>query len=298
VFIQEADDFNSVQSSAAGGGGRGGRGAAGGGGMAAGAYVQSLQGAYQAFFDSNIQADFVGIDDIGQYPMTYVAFPEMLKKATADKIRDYVAKGGKLVSEGCPGYFGDGGTVGAVQPNLGLDQLFGAREDYVQFTPDILDKLTLKVKDKQIGGGYFLQEYRLAGGQAAGNYSNGHIAAVENATGSGKTLLIGTFPAGSYYRNHSPATREFFAGLLAWAGVKPLLQVNDALVKARLHKGAGGTYLWVVNPTRTARTVKIVLPDKFQRATDLWQESNRPAVNGDLLTTTIEDRNAAVLKLE
>jgi beta-galactosidase len=298
VFIQEADDFNSVQSSAAGGGGRGGRGAAGGGGMAAGAYVQSLQGAYQAFFDSNIQADFVGIDDIGQYPMIYVAFPEMLKKATADKIRDYVAKGGKLVSEGCPGYFGDGGTVGAVQPNLGLDQLFGAREDYVQFTPDILDKLTLKVKDKQIGGGYFLQEYRLAGGQAAGNYSNGHIAAVENTTGSGKTLLIGTFPAGSYYRNHSPATREFFAGLLAWAGVKPLLQVNDALVKARLHKGAGGTYLWVVNPTRTARTVKIVLPDKFQRATDLWQESNRPAVNGDLLTTTIEDRNAAVLKLE
>ena len=94
-------------------------------------------------------------------------------------MRDYVAKGGKLISEGCPGYFGDGGTVGAVQPNLGLDQLFGAREDYVQFTPDLLDKLTLTVRDKQIGGGYFLQEYKLAGGQAAGNYSNGHIAAVE-----------------------------------------------------------------------------------------------------------------------
>src|SRR5437764_2502831 len=76
VFVQEADDFNSVQSGAAagGGGGRGGRGATAGGGTAAGAYVQSLQGAYQAFFDSNIQADFVGIDDIGQYPMIYLAF--------------------------------------------------------------------------------------------------------------------------------------------------------------------------------------------------------------------------------
>ena len=84
-----------------------------------------------------------------------------------------------MVSEGCPGYFGDGGTVGAVQPNLGLDQLFGARETYVQFTPDLLDKLTLTVRDKQIGGGYFLQEYKLAGGQAAGQYTNGHIAAVE-----------------------------------------------------------------------------------------------------------------------
>ena len=127
----------------------------------------------------------------------------------------------------------------------------------------MLDKLTLKVKDKQIGGGYFLQEYKLAGGQAAGHYTNGHIAAVEHTTGSGKTLLIGTFPAGSYYRNHSPGNPRILRGSLAWAGVKPQLQVNDAQVKARLHRGAGGTYLWVVNPTRTARTVKIVLPASF-----------------------------------
>ena len=68
-----------------------------------------------------------------------------------------------------------------MQPNLGLDQLFGARETYVQFTPDLLDKLTLTVRDKHIGGGYFLQEYQLAGGQAAGTYANGHLAAVEHA---------------------------------------------------------------------------------------------------------------------
>ena len=28
-------------------------------------YAQSIRGAYQAFFDSNIQADFVALDDIG-----------------------------------------------------------------------------------------------------------------------------------------------------------------------------------------------------------------------------------------
>jgi beta-galactosidase len=287
VFVQEAEDFNRVQ-----GGSGSGRG------TAAGAYVQSLQGAYQAFFDSNIQADFVGIDHIGEYPMIYLAYPEMLKKATADKLRDYVEKGGKLVSEGCPGYFGDSGTVGTVQPNLGLDQLFGARETYVQFTPDILDKLTLTVRNKQIGGGYFLQEYRLAGGQAVGQYGNGHIAAVEHASGSGKTLLIGTFPGGSYYRNHAQATREFFAGLLAWAGVEPRVQSSDPEVKARLHEGRGGDYLWVVNPARTSKTVKITLPGKFQQAEDLWQTSNHPAQSGNTLTTTVEDRNAAVIRLK
>jgi beta-galactosidase len=230
--------------------------------------------------------------------MIYLPYPEMLRKATADKLRDYVAKGGKLVSEGCPGYFGDGGTVGVVQPNLGLDQLFGARESYVQFTPDLLGKLTLTVRDKEVGGQYFLQEYKLAGGQAAGRYANSHVAAVEHTFGSGKTLLIGTFPGGSYYRNHTAGTREFFAGLLAWGGVKQQVQSSDPAVKARLHKGAGGTYVWVVNPTRTARSVKILLPSPFQRAVELWQESSRPTISGNTLAVTVEDRNVAVIRLE
>ncbi len=293
VFVQEADDFNTVQS----GGGRGQRPPAGAA-SSTGAYVHSVQGAYQAFFDSNIQADFVSIDDIGEYPMIYLAYPEMLKKSTADKLRDYVEKGGVLVSEGCPGYFGDGGTVGTVQPNLGLDRLFGARETYVQFTPDLLENLTLTVKDNKIGGRYFLQEYELAGGQAVGQYANGHIAAVEHSSGKGKTLLIGTFPGGSYYLHHSPATRDFFAGLLAWAGVRQQVQSSDSEVKARLHRGAGGTYLWVVNPTRTPRTVKISLPSAYRRAEELWQESSHPSVSGNTVTTPVEDRNAAVIRLE
>jgi beta-galactosidase len=291
VFAQESDDFSVIQ-----GGAGGGRGAAGG--AAAANYVQSAQGAYQAFFDSNIQADFVGINDIGEYPLIYLPYPAMLKKSTADKLRDYVAKGGKLVSEGCPGYFGDGGTAGVVQPNLGLDQLFGALESYVQFTPDLLGKLTLTVRDKQIGGQYFLQEYRLAGGQAAGQYANGHIAAVEHSTGSGKSLLIGTFPGGSYYRNHAQGTREFFAGLLAWGGIRQRVQSSDPAVKARLHEGPGGTYLWVVNATRTARSVKISLPSSFQRAVDLWQESSHPTISGTTVALTVEDRNVAVVRLE
>jgi beta-galactosidase len=311
VFVQEAADFNTVQGGAGGGGeggggraGRGGaaagRGAASGGGSptAAGAYDQSIEGAYQAFFDSNIQADFVSIDNIGEYPMIYLPYPEMLKKGTADKLRDYVAKGGKLISEGTPGYFGDNGTVGTIQPNLGLDQLFGARETYVQFTPDLLDGLKLTVQGKQIGGGYFLQEYRAQGGQAVGQYANGHIAAIEHTSGAGKTLLLGTFPGGSYFRNHSPATREFFAGLLTWAGINQQVQSSDLEVRARLQKGAGGTYLWVVNPTGTSKTVKISLTSTFQRATDLWQDSSRPTVSGNTLTVTVEDRNAAVIRLD
>ncbi|MGD1029501.1 MAG: alpha-amylase family protein [Opitutaceae bacterium] len=297
VFAQESLDFASIQGG--GGAAAGGRGARGGGGESgAGNYMQSAQGAYQAFFDSNIQADFVRVDDIGEYPLVYLPYPEMLKQSTADKLREYVEKGGKLVSEGCPGYFGDGGTVGTVQPNLGLDRLFGARETYVQFTPDLLGKLTLTVRDREIGGEFFLQEYALAGGREAGQYANGHTAAVENTFGSGRTLLIGTFPGGAYDRSHAPATREFFADLLPWAGIQPKVQSSDPKVKARLHEGAGGTYLWVVNPTQTARTVKISLPAPFQKAIELWQESSQPTVAGNEVTASVADRSAAVIRLE
>jgi beta-galactosidase len=280
VYVPESQDFNAVQN------GRPDN------------YNQSVQGAYEAFFDSNIQADFVSIDDIGEYPLIYLPYPEMLKKSTADKLRDYVAKGGKLVSEGVPGYFGDTATVGTTQPNLGLDQLFGARERYVQFTPDLLDTLEITVKDKKVGGRFFLQEYTLAGGQAAGQYANGHIAAVERTSGNGKTLLIGTFPGGSYYLNHLSASREFFAGLPAWAGIQQQVQSSDPEVKARLHQGAGGTYIWVVNPTRTVRTAKITLPSAFQRATELWQQPSNPTVTGNTLAVTIDGRNAAVVRVE
>jgi beta-galactosidase len=76
------------------------------------------------------------------------------------------------------------------------------------------------------------------------------------------------------------------------------VQSSDPAVKARLHKGAGGTYVWVVNPTRTARSVKISLPFPFQRAVELWQERSHPTMSGNTLAVTVEDRNVAVIRLE
>ena len=159
------------------------------------------------------------------------------------------------MSEGLPGYFGERGKVGTRQPNLGLDELFGARETYVEFTPDLLEGLKLKVLDKGIGGRFFLQQYEpTAGGKAAGRYDNGATSAIEHGFGKGRALLIGTFPGAAYFLHHSPDTKAFFAALLDWAGVKQQVKVSVPDVKARLHTGAGGNYLWVVNPTRQPRT--------------------------------------------
>lgn len=262
-------------------------------------YAQSIRGAYQAFFDSNIQPDFVSIEDIGKYKAIYLPYPVMLKRETAEALRRYVENGGALISEGLPAYFGDHGRAGPIQPNYGLKELFGARESYVEFTPDLLENLTLEVQGHRIHGRYFLQEYETAGGQPAGRYTNGHIAAVEHRFGKGKTLLVGTFPGGGYYRHPSPESKAFFAGLLRWAGVEQRLQRDNPAIQARLHEGPGGAYLWVVNPSHSGAHVTVSFSSsvpRFQGAEDLW--GGIPlTIAGRKISLTVPARDAAVISL-
>jgi beta-galactosidase len=130
----------------------------------------------------------------------------------------------------------------------------------------------------------------------AGTYGNGHIAAVENRFGKGKTLLIGTYPGTGYARHHSPAAKAFFAGLLEWAGVSQQVRVSVAGVEARLHAGAGGSDLWVVNPAREARDVTVTLPRAVENGQDLW--GGAPViVHGKELQVRVGARDAAVIGL-
>jgi beta-galactosidase len=278
VFVPETELFNYVQQASTD------------------FYSQSIRGAYQAFFNSNIQPDFVALDNIGEYKLIYLAYPVMLKQETAAKLRGFVEQGGTLICEGLPGYFGDHGHVGTVQPNYGLDEVFGARESYVEFTPDISNDLMLEVKGSKIYGRFFRQDYALHGGDAVGHYSNGSIAAVEHKFGQGRTLLIGSFPGGGYFHHHGAATKDLFASFLGMAGVVPRLTVDDSKVQARLHQGAGGAYLWVTNPTGDSRSVKVELAESFQSGEDIWGKQS-VALVGRQVSVSVGGRDAAVIAL-
>ncbi|MBV8828737.1 MAG: beta-galactosidase [Acidobacteriaceae bacterium] len=281
VFIPESEMFNYVQQGDTN------------------FYAESIRGAYQAFFDSNIQADFVSLDDISQYKLIYVPYPLMLKQESVAKLRAYVAAGGTLVSEGLPAYFGDHGHAGTTQPNYGLDQVFGAREQYVEFTPDLLDKLVVEVNSRSIYGRYFLQEFEAVGGHPVGHYQNGHIAAVENRYGKGRTLLIGTFPGAGYYLHHASESKAFFADLLKLANVQQHVRVDNTEVQARLHTGPGGNYLWITNPTRNSKTITASTygdGSEFHSPVDVWEERSI-SVNRRDLKVTVDARDGAVIAL-
>jgi beta-galactosidase len=262
-------------------------------------YSQSMQGAYQGFFDAGIQADWVHMDHIDEYDLLYLSFPAMLPRAAAERLRAWVATGGLLVSEGCPGYFGDRGRVGQVQPNFGLDELFGVRESYVEFTPDLLGDLVFNLDGLPVRGGLFLQAYESAGGTPRGWYADGRIAAVDHTYGKGRTRLVGTMCGAGYAVHPEHRSPAFFSQVLDFAGKESHVRSSEPRVKARLHAGEGGTYLWIANPTHRTLPVRLKLGERwgpFSAGCVLWGAD--ALVAGRTVTLDAPARDVTVLALD
>ncbi|MCD7060633.1 beta-galactosidase [Pelagibacterium xiamenense] len=257
-------------------------------------YAAAMWGAYRGFFDNNIQADWVHIDDIAAYETLYFPYPIMLTAEHARQLTDWVNKGGRLICEACPGYFGDRGRAGTVQPNLGLDAVFGVKEDTVEFMPDIGDRIRFDYEGAQIQGGGFLQSYSGCEGRERGWFADGRVAAAENRFGAGHTLLLGTHPSVGYYRTQSEAGRQFFAQMLEWAGRPARVSSTNNNVQARVHSDGKSSYLWIVNSTRQPQSGRIALGDGSARFGRIfWGASD--ALDG--MRFTVPPRDAIVAEI-
>jgi len=251
-------------------------------------YRQAMWGAYRGFFDNGVQADWVHVEDIAGYDVLYAPYPISMTSQTGKALAEWVERGGTLISEATPGYFGDRGKVGVVQPNHGLDRIFGAREADVEFMPDIGDRIAFAFAGETVRGGGFLQSYALAGGRALGNFADGRLAVVENRCGQGRTLLVGTHPGAGYFTHNEAGSRRYFAAVLAWAGRQARLSVSDNRVQARLHEAGDRQVLWVLNPTRQPLAVTITLDGQaFVPGRTYWGEGG--ATGGNQIRLSARD---------
>ncbi len=261
-------------------------------------YSDSYDGAYTGFYNKNIQADFVHLSDIDQYDFLYVPYPIMMKQATVDVIRNWVKNGGTLVSEGCPAYWGDRAHVGETQPNLGLDVMFGCVESYVEFTPDILGDLKLRVLGESVWGGQALQAYQPTTGTAVGWYEDGRVAAVENKYGKGKTLLIGTMTGNGTLKHAREDCGDFYQALMRFAGKQQRVTVTDPRVRVRMHVGDGGDYLWIANAKKTSDIPVIIrVPGKQIAGVSAKRGTPGEVIDG-ALHITVPKRDVLIMKVE
>jgi beta-galactosidase len=259
-------------------------------------YREAMWGAYRGFFDNNIQADWVHIDHIADYDTIYAPYPIMLTSEHAKVLANWVERGGTLISEATPGYFGDRGKVGTVQPHNGLDRVFGAREVDVEFMPDIGDRIHLTFNGKPVDGGGFLQAYVPTTGTILGSFTDGRQAIVENRFGQGRTLLIGTHPGIAYFKTSNPDNLRFFADAFAWTGKTQQVRLSNPALQARLHMGEAGQILWILNPTRDSQSATLSINGQAPSFGHRFWSNEGASTEGD--TVVIPPRDVVIVGLE
>jgi hypothetical protein len=105
---------------------------------------------------------------------------------------------------------------------------------------------------------------------------------------------VGSHPGIAYFNQNSTGNLGYFADVLEWAGKTQQVSLSNPALQARLHQGADGKVLWVLNSTREAQTVKVSLgasPASF--GAGYWI-GRGASVSGDSLT--VPPRDAVVEK--
>jgi beta-galactosidase len=251
----------------------------------------SLMGLYSAFYEENIPVDFVHSRDVienrlGQYKILFLPFPVMLSRDVAEGVKRYVQSGGTAVAEARLAWNDARGFASDVIPGAGLSEVFGAREslirpaDKVQMETEASTALAGVPGHTVITGYAFEEELDpLTGGRILARFPNGSAAVVKNNEGKGSAVLIGSFPALAYYREHDANVKRFFLSLARAAGISPGVEVSgpDASgIEVRRLAGDGEQFILVFNhgSTDTQVSLAVRLPWTIREAREL--ENDQP----------------------
>jgi beta-galactosidase GanA len=251
----------------------------------------SLMGLYSAFYEQNIPADFIHPEDVienrlGQYRIVFLPFPVMLSRDVADGVKRYVEAGGTVVAEARLAWNDARGFASDVIPGAGLAEVFGAREevikpaDKVRFLTEASASLPGMPAHTAVSGEAFEEELvPLSGGTVLARFDDGSPAVVKNSEGKGTTVLIGSFPALGYYREHDANIKRFFLSLALSAGVSPEVEVSGpgaSEVEVRRLVGPDHQLVLVFNHASTTADITLAIrsPWTIREAREL--ETDQP----------------------
>jgi beta-galactosidase len=172
----------------------------------------------------------------------------------------------------------------------------------VEFMPDISGGLTFEYGGTQVRGGIYNQSYKAEGGRVTGHYADGTAAVVEHTYGSGKTLLVGTFPSAGYYHTHDSGNLDYFSKVLGWAGVNLHVKLSDSSLQARLCRGTDDAlFIWILNPHREQQRINIELSDTYgtwSADNVYWGGTEAWSQHGTKLQVSVPGRDAVIIRLK
>jgi beta-galactosidase len=290
---------------------------------------RSMRGFYRAMFDRNIQVDFLHPDEIvtgkaSEYRAIFLGYPLMLQQPVARALGAYVRSGGTLISEARPGWSDERGRASHRVPGSGLDEVFGAREKLIR--PAENAKMVEMVMERELDGPLS----GLAGRTIAGTSIAEHLqisgsnvrvlarfpgdrgapgdpAIVLSRHGSGRAILIGSYPAAAFEENPEQAqsSGDLLAALASGAGVTPDVRITGAAgaVEARYLESSAATVLIAINHAESSQKVTMAFSADTPEAIWLNLETGA-SVNfvagpdGPTYTHTFQPRDVLVLMIK
>ena len=258
---------------------------------------ESLEGLHRALLEQQIPLDFVHPlevehDQLSQYKILFLPFPVMLSKSVTEGVSRFIRNGGTVVAEARLAWNDERGYSSDEVPGMGLAAVFGAREKVIRplDKPEIVLDATLpgcvpgarqnviRLPEPEIIVGVprpgcapgthvvaeaFEEELEpLPGARVLAHFADGAPAIVENSYGKGKAILVGSFLALAYARQHQEAARQLLLAFLREAGVAPEVSVsgeNTSQVEVRRLEGRDLQFLFAFNHSDRAADARITV---------------------------------------
>jgi beta-galactosidase len=198
----------------------------------------SLMGLHRVFFEEQIPVDFIHPQDVvqnrlGQYKILFLPFPVMLSRNVGEGVKRYIENGGTVVAEARLAWNDERGFSSDRVPGSGLDEVFGAREKSIRpvekarlMMEPTANLPGMNPRDAILAEAFEEDLEPASSARVLARFSNHEPAIVEKPYGKGKAILVGSFAALSYQREHDPSTKRLLLGLARAAGISQEVAVT------------------------------------------------------------------------
>jgi beta-galactosidase GanA len=256
------------------------------------AFSRSVQGLYRTLWNMGIPVDFLSSRAVHErklqaYTVAILPFPIAMSDSFADDLKSYVAGGGVLVSEACPGRFSDRDMANyrtALAP--GFEELFGVSDNDIRMCTE---QDGTKYNDRsswykshisptwlkgvgpflglQVPASFYLETFRLTGAEPLFTY-NEETAGTVNSFGHGKAYLIGTYPGlAAMHCLDNTGLKEAFARIFSERNVCG--KRTGALIRRDLCS-EDKKAMFLINPTKDPVS-EIIDCQSYQNVEDLLE---------------------------
>ena len=230
-------------------------------------YVESILDYYKQFYKRNIPTDIISVDDdFSQYDLVVAPVLYMIKSGLAEKIDQYVKKGGNFVASYLSGIVNEndsvylGGYPGPLKDVLGI---------WVEESDAVIpgQKITVSLDNNNYQANLICDLLHLEGAHALGNYNSEFYketpAVSENQWGKGTSWYIGT-------QLDEAGLSKIFDHLISIVNIKSLIETKTDLEITKRVTKSGKELYFVLNMSNDTKD----LPSEFDAYKNLFTDKS------------------------